>query len=114
MAEGEFFEEGDDFAFGDTEWLSSHAKPFKELLASETWVLVLVAEQAEEDAGTKRSWEDEWPCDLPGVDPHDDGALRSTDNLKFFLELPAVSWHGLKEWSDFVGTLSCQPDCSKM
>ena len=42
MAEGEFFEEG------------SHAEPSKELLASETWVLV-VAERAEEDAGTERS-----------------------------------------------------------
>lgn len=38
MADGEFFEEGEDFAFGDTQWPSSHAEPFKELLSSETWL----------------------------------------------------------------------------
>lgn len=36
MAEGDFFEEGDDFAFGDAEWPGMHGEPFKELLASDT------------------------------------------------------------------------------
>lgn len=36
MAEGDFFEEGDDFAFGDTEWPGIHGEPLKELLALDT------------------------------------------------------------------------------
>lgn len=36
MAEGDFFEEGDDFAFGDAEWPGIHGEPFKELLALDT------------------------------------------------------------------------------
>ena len=38
MAKGEFFEEGDNFAFGDAEWPNVHAEPFNELLASDTGV----------------------------------------------------------------------------